>query len=498
MSEPQTARIRDRLAQMTSEERAAWIASLPPEHRLWIKYAWREVWARPLQLAPPGDWWIWLMKSGRGAGKTRSGVEWLLERRRLGAQRMALVAETASDLRDVLIKGQSGILACSPPWDMPRPVYSQRTYLEWQPTETTPWKTTCYCFSGDHPDQVRGPGLDTALVDEGAKYRDLRLLLDTLEYSMRQRIGAGGIHPQICITTTPRPTQAIKSLVADPDVVVTTEPTYANKANLDDRFMRRLQTRLDGTRLAKQEIWGEVIEDVVGALWTQEMIDGPRGRLVPRYNDPAIPPLSPAGHRWIVWDAQEGKYRPVPEINRYAVGVDPAGGHTGRDSDRRRSADRAAIGDDDRGAETGIFVVGLGADEHIYLVEDATVPGHARPTEWGAAAVAAYNRWGAEVIAAEGNYGGQMVAHVLRSSPEGAKANIRIVHARTGKHARAEPVSRMAEQGIIHHLGSFPQLEDQLLSWTREPRQKSPDRMDAMVWAVTALVYHEQRCLVEV
>jgi predicted phage terminase large subunit-like protein len=368
-----------------------------------------------------------LLLAGRGFGKTRTGAE--LVRLRVGmrtARHVALVAPTAADTRDVMVEGESGLLAIAPSWDRPEYEPSKRR-LTW---ENGAIATT---YSADEPERLRGPQHDFAWCDELAAWRYPEAW-DMLMFGLRL-----GQDPRAVVTTTPRPTKLIKALVADPKVVVTRGSTYDNKDNLPSAFLDQIVRRYEGTRLGRQELDAEILDDVPGALWTHGLIDATR-------------------------------VNTVPSLTRIVVAIDPA------------------VSSDEHADETGIVVAGKSADGHGYVLADLS--GRYTPTEWAKAAIAAYHAHAADRIVAEVNNGGDMVEATLRVvDPSVAFA---AVHASHGKVARAEPVAALYEQGRVHHLGALPRLEDQMCcfahDFNRETAGYSPDRVDALVWALSELL----------
>jgi phage terminase large subunit-like protein len=392
-------------------------------------------WARPAQLAPAGNWTVWLILAGRGFGKTRTAAEWArAQAAAMPGSRGALVARTAADSRDVLVEGESGILAICAPWD--RPVYEpSKRRLTW------PNGSVATLYSADKPDLLRGPQHHWAVADELAAWRYAEAW-DQLMFGLRL-----GDHPRVTVATTPRPTPIIRELVRDANVAVTRGSTYDNQVNLAPAFMRQIITKYEGTRLGRQELLAEILDDVPGALWTREILD-------------------------------RGRVRRAPALARLVVAVDPA-----------VSAGEAAN-------ETGIVVVGRGEDGHGYVLEDVSSKGS--PAEWAAAAVMAFDRWGADRIVAEVNQGGDMVEHTIRTAAQDLHqrgkrgtgyVSFRQVRASRGKFTRAEPVSALYEQGRMHHVGMLAELEDQMCTWL--PGEESPDRMDALVWGATELMMLE-------
>ncbi len=408
------------IASLDEATRATILKELSANEAAEILEDWR-FWARPDQIAPEGDWRVWLILAGRGFGKTRCGSEWVHEQIRQGRERIALVGETKADVRDVMVEGESGILATA---GRNRPLYEpSKRRLTW------PNGAIGICYSGDEPDQLRGPQHDAAWLDELAKYRYAEETWSNLDLGLRL-----GESPQAVITTTPRPVQIMRELVADELVTVTRGSTYDNLQNLAESFAKRIVERYEGTRLGRQELHAEILDDVVGALWSREMIDAHRLRETP------------------------------PHFERIVVGVDPAV-TSGEDAD-----------------ETGILVAGM-IGNRGYIVEDLS--GQYTPQEWAIQAIKAYYKYNADRIVAEVNQGGDMVEHTIRTVDR--NVSYKAVRAARGKILRAEPIAALYEQGRIHHCGTFAALEDQLCMYTHESRD-SPDRLDALVWALTDLM----------
>ncbi len=432
------ASLAESLASLPASERQTLIAELTEAEAQALLYDWR-FWARPKQLAPPtsgpgADWTTWLVLAGRGFGKTRCGAEWLRAQvcgvtplSRGHARRVALVAETAADPRDVMVEGESGLLAVHPPEF--RPLYQpSKRRLVW------PNGARATLYNAVEPDQLRGPQHDLAWADELAKWRYAEATWDQLQFGLRQ-----GPRPRQCVTTTPRPIKTLKSIIEDPDTVITRGTSTENLANLAPAFIKRIIKRYEGTRLGRQELNGELLEDIPGALWTRARLD-------------------------------ELRVAKAPELARIVVAVDPAAG--------------SAEAND----QTGIVVAGLSPDGHGYVLEDLSLRGS--PDAWGRAAVAAYRRWQADRLVAEVNHGGEMVEHVIRTVD--AAVSYKALRASRGKVARAEPVAALDEQGQVHHVGAFAELEDQMCAMTadfdRSSAGFSPDRVDARVWALTELM----------
>jgi len=409
------------LASLPEALRNDLIASLSPVEARALLYDWR-FWARPNQVPPDGHWRVWLLLAGRGFGKTRTGAE--LIRTRTGARtarRVALVAPTAGDARDVMVEGESGILAISPPWERPRYEPSKRR-LTW------PNGAIATLFSADEPERLRGPQHDAAWCDELASWRYPEAW-DMLMFGLRL-----GDDPRVVVTTTPRPTKLLRELIVDPTVVVTRGTTYENRANLAPVFLGQIVRKYQGTRLGRQELEAELLEDVPGALWNRGMIEAARAYT-------------------------------IPVLTRVVVAIDPAATST-------EGAD-----------ETGIIVAGKDELERGWVLADAS--GRYQPTEWAKAAISAYHAHNADRIVAEVNNGGDMVEATLRMiAPNAPFAAVR---ASRGKATRAEPVAALYEQGRIHHLGMFPQLEDQMCGFAPadpgdfgpRPTASLPARVDA-------------------
>jgi len=385
-----------------------------------LKFAW-QFWARPSQLPPDGDWQVWLVMAGRGFGKTRIGAEWVRDEVESGRRkRIALVGRTAADVRDVMIEGESGIMACCPPWFTPIYEPSKRRVV-W------PNGAIATVHSGDEPNLLRGPQHDGFWCDELAAFR-YRDAWDMLLLGLRL-----GADPRGVVTTTPRPKAVVRELTKDSTCVVTRGSTYDNAANLAPSFLSRIVSRYEGTSLGRQELYAELLDDMPGALWTRGLIDANR-------------------------------VAQAPGLRRIVVGVDPAISNTG-DSDY-----------------TGIVVCAIGQDGHGYVLEDRSIRG--TPEQWASRAVAAYHDHKADRIVAEKNQGGDMVESTIRHVDPNVA--YRGVHASKGKLPRAEPISALYEQGRCHHVGVFAGLEEEMCNYV-PGAEKSPDRMDAAVWAFTEL-----------
>ena len=390
--------------------------------RTWVSIA------RPNQLPPLGDWQVWVLMAGRGFGKTRSLTEFACaEVASAAARRIAVVGATASDCRDVLVEGPSGLLEVSPGWN--RPVYEpSKRRVVW------PNGAMATLFSAEESERLRGPQHDLAICDELATWKG-RDAWDNLMFGLR--LGRA----RCAVGTTPRPVKLLRELLARErggDVVVTRGSTYENRANLAPTFFNQIASRYEGTRLGRQELLAELLEDTPGALWRLESIDTARRER-------------------------------APDLSRIVIAIDPAvSSHEGSD-------------------ETGIIVVGRDERGHAYVLEDLS--GKYEPAGWARTAISAYYRHEADRIVAEVNNGGEMVENTLRTvDPD---VSYTAVHASRGKYVRAEPIASLYEQGRVHHCGVFPEIEDQMTAFVPDldrAKMGSPDRVDALVWGLTDLM----------
>ncbi|MGE4371671.1 MAG: DNA-packaging protein [Xanthobacter sp.] len=400
------------------------------------------LWARQDQLPPPaaqggGLWNIWLVLGGRGAGKTRAGAEWVrglalglapFALRPVG--HIALVAETMADLREVMVEGVSGILAVHPRSERPKWEPTRRR-LEW------PNGAVAQGFSAEDPESLRGPQFAAAWLDELAKWKRAEETFDMLQFGLRL-----GEQPRQMVTTTPRPSVLLRRLLADPHTAVTRATTADNALHLAPGFLTHVLKRYGGTRLGRQELDGELIEDRPDALWTRPALEAAR--------------------------AQK-----APPLQRIVVAVDPP-------ASSRAGADAC-----------GIVCAGMDANGGLHVLADDSASG-LRPAQWAARAVALYRRFEADLIVAEVNQGGEMVQAVIGEVDP--TVPVEQVRATRGKYVRAEPVAALYEQGRVHHCGAFPALEDELCDFGPEGLSSghSPDRLDALVWALTALALKPQ------
>ncbi|WP_456064405.1 DNA-packaging protein [Chachezhania sediminis] len=430
------------IASASAAVRDEFLSSLSDPQVLALPYLF-EFWAMPHQLPPVSDmgredWRSWVILGGRGAGKTRAGAEWvrsMVEGARPldpgRARRVALVGETYDQVRDVMIRGDSGILACSPPDRMPEWRASERR-LVW------PNGAEAQAFSATDPEAMRGPQFDAAWADELGKWKKAQEAWDQLQFALRL-----GDRPRVCVTTTPRNAEILRKLLEAPSTVVTHARTEANRANLAQSFLEEVRARYAGSRLARQELDGLFLGDVEGALWTGAMIEATHGR-------------------------------DIPKLSRIVVALDPSvSGGAGAD-------------------ECGIVVAGAVTDGppqdwQAWVLADCTVQGQS-PAGWARAAIRAMEIYGADRLVAEVNQGGKLVEEVVRQVDP--LVPMKSVHAMRGKAARAEPVAALYEQGRVFHAPGLEKLEDQMCRMTSRgyAGQGSPDRVDALVWALHELI----------
>jgi phage terminase large subunit-like protein len=417
--------VAEQVALLPPKERRKLLGRLSEEKLQEFVTCWT-IWGRGGQLPPDGDWRVWLLMAGRGYGKTRAGAEWVHHLAEEEGTRIAIVGPTGDEAREVMIEGASGLLACAPP-DM-RP--------EWEPSLgllTWPTGSRGFVFSGANPESLRGPEHDYAWCDELAKWGHAEAAWDNLMFGLRR-----GRYPRVLATTTPRPTALMRRLIGRPDVAMTQGRT-ADNVLLAESFVDYVSGLYGGTRLGRQELEGELIEDVEGALWTRDLIEISRSSTS------------------------------TEEMRRIVIGVDPP----------------ASAGGD----ACGIVAVGLGREGVGYVLADHSVRGLS-PEGWARAVAEAAERHGADRVVAEKNMGGDMVESVLRGAA--LRLPVTLVSASRGKSARAEPVAALFEKGRAKFIGAFPELEDELAGLTvggaYEGPGRSPDRADAMVWALTELM----------
>lgn len=441
------------------------LATLTDEQCRELLFDWR-FWGRPDQLEPAHiqpngiPWTVWLILAGRGYGKTRTGAEtvkgWVCGKTPLSRgryRRIALVAETAADARDVMVEGDSGILGVHDKYF--RPIYEpSKRRLTW------PNGAVGTLYNATEPDQLRGPQHDAAWLDELAKWAKAREMYDQLMFGLRL-----GKHPKAVITTTPRNIPVLKEIIKEPTTVVTRGRTMDNAHNLAQSFLDKIHKRYGGTRLGRQELDAELLDDVPGALWNRNYFDPPegsklRGRVL---------------------------HKDVPDLVRIVVAVDPSGASSEQDEDQE--------------ADTiGIIVAGIDENEHGYILADRSILGG--PAEWGRAVKQAYDDFKADRVIAEKNFGGAMVEYTLRTiDPD---LPVSMVNASRGKILRAEPIAALYEQGRVSHVSGADHrdhdrvglmtLEDQLclMASSGYAGDGSPDRADALVWALTELMLEDE------
>ena len=409
------------------DKRQRFLENLTERDAIALLHNWA-FWARPNQLPPSGDWFVWLILAGRGFGKTRTGAEWVIgqAKKRGASGRIALAARTPADVRDTMIEGESGILAKSPP-DF-KPIYepSKRRLI---------WPNGCRAttFSSYKPDELRGPQHTDAWCDELAAWYYLGDCWSNLMLGLRL-----GADPRCVVTTTPKPVKLLRELRERKNVAITSGSSYENLENLAPTFRDEILGQYEGTTLGRQEIYAELLDEAEGALWKRDWIlhgDAPRGE-----NDALA-------------------------LSRVVVSIDPATTNN-PDSD-----------------ETGITVNAIGHDGRGYLLAD--ISGRYSPDGWARAAIQAFYDYDADTIIAEANQGGDMVAHTIKTIHHGAP--IKMVHASRSKQARAEPVAALYEQGRMTHVGAYAALEDELTNWEPNTGAPSPNRLDALVWGFTEL-----------
>ena len=397
-----------------------------------------DFWAMPHQLPPEGTWRSWVIMGGRGAGKTRAGAEWVraqVEGSRPNdsgrCRRIALVGETLDQVREVMVFGDSGILACSPPDRRPE-WHATRRMLNW------PNGATAQALSAHDPESLRGPQFDGAWVDELAKWKKGHDTWDMLQFALRL-----GDDPRVCVTTTPRNVGVLKDLLKLSSTVVTHAPTEANAANLATSFLEEVRIRYAGSRLSRQELDGILVEDAEGALWTGALLEGAR-------------------------------VSTLPEMDRIVVAIDPA-------TTSSEGSDACGI------MVVGAVTRGPVQDWQAFVLEDASTTGLG-PFQWAGHALAAMRRWDADRLVVEVNQGGDMIEALVRQIDP--LVPFRKLHASRSKAARAEPVAALYEQGRVFHHGDLGDLEDQMCAMTAQgyAGKGSPDRLDALVWALHELI----------
>ena len=412
------------------------LSSLDPKKAEELRYTWR-FWARPQQIAPEGNWNTWFINAGRGFGKTRAGVEWVREKVKEGHKRIAVIAATNGDIEKVIVRGESGLLNCC--WAGDKTHKGDHLGLpEWSPTKrVVTWANgaTVTMFSAEEPDRLRGPQFSAMWADELAAWNRDRETWDMAQFTLRL-----GKHPQVCVTTTPRPTKLVRDILKNPKTTVTYGSTFDNSANLASTYLEAVKTQYEGTRLGRQELYAEILDEASGALWNRQTLAGCEIEV-------------------------DNPVEFAESLARVVVSVDPA---------------VSANAESDM---TGIIVAGADINGVCYILQDAT--DRYTPEGWAAKAIELYHQYGADRIVAERNQGGEMVRYTFKTVDE--TIPIKLVHASRGKFARAEPVSSLYERGRVKHVKGLDALEDQMVQWEPLGGIGSPDRLDAMVWSVTEL-----------
>lgn len=440
MTLPVTA---DDLRKLSEEEFQEVMQALGPKFAEELQYNWK-FWARPDQLEPEGNYKIWMPLAGRGWGKTRTGAETVREWVKQGLKRIACVAPTKGDVRRVMVEGNSGLLNICHKDDKTHRG-ADMGYPIWSPTNNTlTWANGAKAefFSAEDPERLRGPQFHAAWCDEVAAWRNMQATWDMLQFTLRL-----GRNPKVLITTTPKPVKLIRNVIAmakeDPErYIVTTGSSYDNKDNIDLEALKQYE----GTRLGRQELYAEVLEEAAGALWSVELLDKAQ------IHESELP--------------GESLEESLKHFQRIVVAVDPA------------------ISSNEESDMTGIVVAATDINGTGYILEDAT--DQYTPSAWSKKVVELYYKYGADRIVAERNQGGDMVRHTIET--EDPTVPLRLVHASRGKFARAEPVSALYEQGRVKHLPGLDELEQQMVTWEPLGSIGSPDRLDACVWALTDLM----------
>lgn len=415
----------DQLAALPAADREAVIAGMSPEAIETLAHDW-EMWRRPAQAPPPGDWRYWLLMAGRGVGKTRVGAETLRQWAKT-CRHTTIAAATADDLREICVEGESGILAVCPNHELP-------TYVGWKRRLEWPNGGRTLLLSADEPKRFRGKQHQKLWCDELAWWSKEGEAWTQAKFGLRLPCPGG---PQAVITTTPRPLGMLKKLINHPATVVTRGSTYDNRANLAAAFFDEIVTEYEGTALGQQELMGVYMEQAEGALWQREWLE----------------------------ETRVGEW---PEnIISMIIGVDPPGGAT--------LCGIVAAGMTIEGGKKDLYT---GCDRSIKLPPDG----------WARRAIDLFDELDADLIVAEKNFGGDMVGEVIKAASEamGRLVPFRLVHASRGKSARAQPISALWEQERAHMVGMNQDLEDELCGWVPGVSGPSPNRLDAMVWAATA------------
>ncbi len=432
MAQPQAKITANVLRELPDEEVNRILSELGPKKAAELQHDWG-FWARPEQLEPEGNWNTWVALAGRGWGKTRAGAEWVRHRIRSGDKIVHCVAPTKGDVRRVMVEGDSGLLNVC--WEGDKTYRGKHIgYPVWSPTNNSlTWENGAKAvfFSAEDPERLRGPQAYSAWCDELCAWRNAQDTWDMMMFGLRL-----GRHPKVFVTTTPKTTKLIRNILGDENTVVSRGSTYDNAANLAGTFLDAVKKTYEGTRLGRQELYAEILDEASGALWN-------RGLLAK-----------------CEVDKEE-----VPQLNRIVVAIDPA---------------VTANAESDM---TGIIVAGVDVNGVAYVLEDHT--GRYTPQQWASKAIQLFRDHMADRIVAERNQGGDMVRHTLHTEDE--TVPVKLVHASRGKMARAEPVSALYEQSKVKHVRGLNELEDQMVQWEPLGSIGSPDRLDALVWALTDL-----------
>lgn len=416
------------------------LALVPEAELATFEHSWRDFLGRPSQLLPGtagaainrADWIFWLVLAGRGFGKTRTGAETVKEWAQNPNERILMIAPVAADVREVMIEGPSGLMSCYP--EGMRPSYNPSRHLV-----TFPSGAIGITRSADEPERLRGPQFTKFWADELCAWRFMEEAWNQIMFGFRLKTtNLRGI-----ITTTPKPLKLLKQIKSDASTVVTVGSSYDNRSNLSDTYYSKVIAPYVGTRIGRQEIDAEILDDNPGALWTRTLIDAYKIKFTE-----------------IRWDL----------VVRIVVAIDPA------------------VSSGEASAETGIVVCGLTLSGHVIVIDDVSCK--ESPIGWARAAIAAFKKYNADLIVGEVNNGGDLVAaNIAAVDPN---LPFRAVRASRGKKTRAEPVSNLYEQGRVHHVGSFPILEDQMCDYIPDSGMPSPDRMDALVWGVFELLLDQE------
>jgi phage terminase large subunit-like protein len=451
-----------------------------------MDFLWDEILARPEQRTPEGDWDTWFLRAGRGFGKTRVGsqttiatAQWakaLIDAGRLTSEEamIYIVGSTAADVRDVMVRGPAGILRCSPPW-FPAKYEPSSRRIVW------PGGVHAMLFSAEEPNRLRGPQGIFAWLDELPAWKYPEECWDMVQFGLRL-----GPNPRAIVTATPRPTAFVKEILKAPGTVSTRGHTRDNRANLSAKAIKKLYAKYGGTRLGRQELAGEILDDNPHAMWKLSEIEALRIRPKPGQ-------ILPPDQSWSIEDVPDyqAMFAALPGRALIQLAILQAHGIV---IERLVVACDPSLSNNPKSDEVGIVVVGIGrcrcrgdVQMHGFVLED--VSGIYSPSQWGRLLVTLYQIWKANKIVAETNAGGALVEANLRATDGGASLPYDGVHAKRGKMIRAEPIAGLTEQGKLHHVGTFAKLEDELTGWDpMDPTARSPNRLDAMVYGASELM----------